>query len=142
MVYAEAMLSLGSRYSEALAVALLGELSGAQDPRYVALVGGLCVLSQDVERSKDWFARGKELPYDKSVAVSWQPPGPDGGALRLKGIVASIKPGYAFVRSAEHGDFLLPGSKFGSAVIEAGQRLEFTAGFSARGGVASNPSVL
>jgi tetratricopeptide (TPR) repeat protein len=144
--YALALEDLGRPYSEAIAALRLATLYGMRSPRFVSVLGGMLFVNGDFTEAEAIFkqADDQNFTFAERSTVHYRPRGQDRSekALLLEGIVAAVKPGYAFITVSGYPAIFCPGSKFGSLVMERGLRVRFKLGFTVRGPVADAPEAL
>lgn len=135
--YAHALINLGKRYEEGIAVLKLSTLYGYSDPRFIAMLGGLLFLDNEFSEADRVFGESAKRDFTAMElnSIQFRPSNPDNleEPLRIEGVVVVVKAGYALVDSSGYPRLLLPGSKFGGLVLKPGVKGTFELGFSARG---------
>ncbi|HTA22647.1 MAG TPA: SIR2 family protein [Terriglobales bacterium] len=145
IVYALALLGTGETYSTAISGIRIGSLYGFRDPRYIAVLGGMLFMNTQFSEAQDTFAESGKRNFSniESNNVYFRPRGPDKvKALRLRGRVAAVRPGYCFVENKDYPRFFCPASRFGKLILRVGQEVTFSPVFSARGAGADAIDVL
>lgn len=135
LLYAEALLRLGKPREEAVAILQMGSLYGLRDPRYIATLGGLLTMTGRLTEGAEVFRRGRSLEFgvDELRENLFVPQDLSSVALRMKGILSNVNPGFVWISVPGFPDFYCFGSKFGGVVARKGLSVEFTPAFSARG---------
>lgn len=137
--YARAMLDLGEPVLKVIAVLNISTLYGLNDPRFIALLGGLLFMSGQYSKALTVFEESykKEIPADEASTIQFRPNDPvdKGKPLKLKGKVVAVKAGYAFIEVPGYPRFYCPGSKFGGIILTQGLEVRFEPAFTARGAI-------
>lgn len=143
LLYATAKVCLGASYSEAVAILRLSDMSGLNDPRYIATLGGMLFMDKQFTAAKEVFAESERraLPAPEAAVIHFRPFSREAPhePVRLEGRVVQVRPGYAIIDNVEYGQFLCPGSKWGKLLMVNNLRVTFEPAFSARGPIADNP---
>jgi tetratricopeptide (TPR) repeat protein len=138
--YARAMLDLGEPPLNVIPVLNISTLYGLNDPRFIALLGGLLFMSGQYSKALTVFEESykKEIPADEASVIQFRPNDPVDKAkpLKLKGKVVAVKAGYAFIEVPGYPRFYCPGSKFGGIILTQGLEVRFEPAFTARGAIA------
>ena len=98
----------------------------------------MLVMNGQISESDKVFgeAKGRVFRHEELAQIHFRPVDAEEMPLRLKGTVAGVRPGYAFIASPGMPDFFVPASKLGSLVLRPSQRVEFSPGFTVRGPIA------
>lgn len=139
LAYAEALLAMGEPFGKVLALLRLSAAAGQEDPRHVAMLGGLLVLTGSVEESAVHFSDALErnFSFNDLVEVRFRPRDPlTKQPVSLDGKIIRVAAGYALVESPGYPKFFVRGSKIEGLVLRVGLRVSFQVGFCARGAVA------
>lgn len=141
--YAISMIYVNKTYSEAIAVLSLSSLYGLSDPRYIATLGGMYYLNGDFSKSDQIFNESSKqnLTGRERNTVYFRPPQPDNvnEKLRVDGVVAVVRAGYALIDVPKYQRLFCPSTKFAGLVMQRGMRISVNVCFNARGAVAENP---
>jgi len=137
--YALASLELGEPYSRSIAVLNLSTLYGLSDPRFIATLGGMYFMNGEFTEANKIFAETlkRELSRAESYIIHFNPRDPNDKSrpLRVEGVIADVRPGYAFIES-KYPRVFCPGSKFGGLKIARGLKVTFEICFCAKGPIA------
>lgn len=135
LLYAESLLRSAGSKDEAVAILRMGNLYGLRDPRYVATLGGLLVLSGKLTEADEIFSRGRAMEFgiDELRSNLFTPTDSNGARLAFDGIVSRAMPGFVWISVPGMPEFWAFGSKFGGVVARKGLKVRFTPSFSARG---------
>ncbi len=89
-------------------------------------------------------ARKNNFPIEEEQRIQFRPgmAGSPTTAVRLVGIVSSVKAGYAWINVDGYPPCFCPGSKYHGIIMKQGLRIEFRLGFNARGSVALEPKLV
>lgn len=135
--YALALIDIGKRYEEAIAILRLSTLYGYSDPRFIAMLGGLLFLNKEFSEADKVFFESNKRDFTSTElnSLQFRPPNPENlkQPLRVDGEIVIVKAGYALVDSPGYPRLLLPGSKFGGIVVKPGVKGMFELSFAARG---------
>lgn len=138
--YALALLDIGQPYAKSIAVLKLGTLYGLSDPRFIAILGGMYFMNGEFTEADKIFAETlkQEFSRTESYIVNFNPRDPADRLrpLRIDGVVADVRPGYAFLDSQQYPRIFCPGSKFGGTKMARGVRVSFEICFCAKGPIA------
>ncbi|PVU81370.1 SIR2 family protein (plasmid) [Cellulomonas sp. WB94] len=129
--------STGS-YDESLAVLHLARLRGEHDPRFIATLGGMLVMSGQLDEAQEVWRRAasRNFAFEDRARVGFRPE-PTNGPVELLGRVLRVASGFAFVGSVGMPDFFCHSSRYSGLVLRPDLPVYFTVGFSARGPVAT-----
>lgn len=137
--YALASLELGEPYSRSIAVLNLSTLYGLSDPRFIATLGGMYFMNGEFTEANKIFAETlkRELSRAESYIIHFNPRDPNDKSrpLRVDGVIADVRPGYAFIES-KYPRVFCPGSKFGGLKMARGLKVTFEICFCAKGPIA------
>lgn len=144
--YALALSMKQKKYKGAIATLRLSSLYGLSDPRYIATLGGMLIMSGKISDGHDVFkdALNQNFNSDELSKIQFRPwnfTNPK-QAFRLQGKVIVRKAGYALVESEGLPPFLTPGFRFNGVAMELNQNVSFEPAFCAKGALALNPEVI
>jgi tetratricopeptide (TPR) repeat protein len=144
--YALSLSITQKNYDEAIATLRLSRLYGLSDPRYIATLGGMLIMSGKISDGQDIFQESLKQNFNsdelhKIQFRPWNFSNPN-KELRLNGTVIVRKAGYALVESEGYPPFLTPGFRFDGVAMEQGQNVSFTPAFCAKGSLALEPKIL
>lgn len=138
--YALALLDIGEPYGKSIAVMNLSTLYGLSDPRFIAILGGMYFMNGEFTEAAKLFAETIKRGFSRaeSYIVHFNPrdPADKSRPLRVDGLVAKVKPGYAFLDSQQYSEVFCPGSNFRGMRMERGVRVSFEICFCAKGPIA------
>ena len=141
--YALALSHLQESYDEAIAILQRSTLYGLSDPRYIATLGGMLIMTGQISEGKKVFEETfrQDFKGDEMNKIQFRPWNfsDDSSPLRLEGTVIVRKAGYALVESEGFPPFLTPGRKFGGLSMEPNQKVSFIPAFCAKGSLAVSP---
>ncbi len=143
--YALALSIIQESYDEAIAILRLSTLYGLSDPRYIATLGGMLIMTGQISEGEKVFEEAFKQNFkgDEMKKIQFRPwnlsnyPDP----LRLEGRVIVRKAGYALIEFEGFPPFLTPGFRFGDLSMELNQKISFEPAFCARGSLALNPEI-
>ena len=143
--YVEYALSLhhsGGSYEECIATLRLSALYGYGDPRFIAVLGGLCFLNKNYAAAERVFDKSVKRDFTvtetnriqfRPVDISLQTP------YIVNGKVISVRAGYAFIESDDFPKpIICPGSKFRGILMNKGLKVRHELAFTPNGPVADN----
>lgn len=135
--YAVTLRELERPYNEAIAVLRLAELRGMQDADFICVYGGMLTMGGEFNAAEDVWRRSREISWSVQLLnqVRYLPFGYLEGDSWLKGRIAKVGAGYAFVSVSGFPDFFCPGTKYGGVQVRADMNVEIKPGFSVRGPV-------
>ena len=112
-------------------------LYGLSDPRFIATLGGMYFMNGEFTEAEKIFAESvkQELSRSEAYIVHFNPrdPADRSRPLRVEGVVADVRLGYAFLDALRYSKIFCPGSKFGGIKMVRGARLSFEICFCAKG---------
>lgn len=143
MEYARALDDLGDSYDKAISILGLGNLYGFNDPRFIAIFGGMYFMNGQYSEADRIFAETIKrdfAPYEANT-VHYRPLTKSSPVARLtlKGKVVQVRAGYAFIEVPGLPRFLCPSSKQLGVTLRPGMTVTFEPAFSARGAIAEKP---
>lgn len=126
------------QYDESVGVLHLARLRGELQPRFVATLGGMLVMSGQLDDARDVWRRSidRNFSVEDRNRVAFRPSIPGETALKLRGRVVTMSTGYAFIGAPGMPDFFCAGSRFSGLTLREEMPVLFEPGFSARGPVA------
>jgi tetratricopeptide (TPR) repeat protein len=138
--YAHALAIHQQSYQEAISVLRLSTLYGYSDPRFIATLGGMLVMSGQISEGLSVFEESlkRNFTSEEINKIQFYPwilteyPSP----IILQGTVVVLKAGYALIESEGFPTFLCPGSKFGGVILRRGISISFQPVFCAKGSLA------
>lgn len=144
--YSLALSIAQKNYNEAIASLRLSNLYGISDPRYIATLGGMLIMSEKISDGLDIFKEALKQNFNsdelhKIQFRPWNFVNPE-QPLQLQGNVIVRKAGYALVESKGLPPFLTPGFRFNGIVMELDQTISFEPAFCAKGSLALNPKII
>jgi len=144
--YALALSVTKESYNQSIAILRLSNLYGLSDPRYIATLGGMLIMSDRISEGQDIFKKALDHNFNsdelhKIQFRPWNFRNPK-EPLRLEGTVIVRKAGYALVESTGLPPFLAPGFRFNRVIMEVGQKVSFEPAFCANGSQLLNPEII
>ncbi len=134
---ARSMIELKEPYSKGIAVLRLSTLHGFSDPRFIATLGGMLFLDGQFTEADQVFERSLALNLNHSDLnrVEYKPSDSNEPKLplRLSGVVATVKNGYAFIDVHDYPRVYCPGAKWFGTPMRRGLAVDFDVVFSPRG---------
>jgi tetratricopeptide (TPR) repeat protein len=141
--YALVLAIIQQTYDESIPTLQLSTLYGFSDPRFIATLGGMQIMTGQITEGNKVFEESirRNFTSDEMNKIQFRPwdlsnhPAP----LKLDGVVIVRKAGYALIESEGFPPFLIPGWRIGELAMEKGLKVSFEPAFAARGRLAVNP---
>jgi tetratricopeptide (TPR) repeat protein len=132
----------GRDYADCIAILSLATDTGLQDPKFIAVYGGMLTMAGRISEADRVWKRWMELnlEFQERDRIEFEPM-KDGAPLWLDGRVAKIGAGFSFISAKGLPDFYCRGSKYKGTTLHRHQVLRFRPGFSPRGPIVAELSV-
>jgi tetratricopeptide (TPR) repeat protein len=142
MALAMTLHEAGRNYDECIAILSLAADSGLQDPKFIAVYGGMLTMAGQISEAdrvwKRWIGLNLELQERDRIEFE---PTENGMPLWLDGRVAKVDSGFSFISAKGLPDFYCRGSKYRGISLRRDQVVRFRPGFSPRGPIVAELSV-
>lgn len=145
ILYAIAVSISDQNYLRAIAVMKQADPIGWADPIFVATLGGMNALAGYASEAEDIFDKGKKqrFPEEEARQIAFKPTDLTDPKFQITttGTVIVSKSAYLLIQSKHFGKFLYPSPKVAGVYVQGQTILKFTIAYTAKGGLALNPTI-
>lgn len=146
ILYSIAVSICDQNYSRAIAVLKQADPIGWADPIFVATLGGMNSLAENASEAEKIFetAKKQRFPEEEARQIAFQPKDLANpmSYVTTTGTVIVSKSTYLLIQSKQFGKFFYPSPKVEGKYVQGQTILEFTIAYTAKGGLALNPSII
>ena len=146
ILYSIAVSICDQNYSRAIAVLKQADPIGWADPIFVATLGGMNSLAENASEAEKIFetAKKQRFPEEEARQIAFQPKDLANpmSYVTTTGTVIVSKSTYLLIQSKKFGKFFYPSPKVEGKYVQGQTVLEFTIAYTAKGGLALNPSII